>query len=225
MKTIDARFGLVLLVGMTASLASCKSTLSQTTPDGSGPPVTDGGKRDAPLGPPLNHRAQSMACDSADSGIVASDAAVSQDSGLNPTGPDGGLLSCLADSDCPACASGQLDRCVTWESVCTCDLCNTDENCGATGVCSCNGQSRGYSGRSIGNVCVPSNCRVDTDCGPAGFCSPTVDFTCGGFYGLAGYYCHTANDQCTNDSDCTQGDCRYSPQIGYWLCGTGFCAG
>jgi hypothetical protein len=231
MKTISAHIGLLLLAS--TALGGCRSTLPLTTPDtGTNTPTdgsgafSDAGKPDARMGPPLSHRLQSTVCDTPDSSIVTSDATVSQDAGRYPTNADGGELSCNEDSECPACSNGQMDRCLgPLGGVCTCDLCNTDENCGATGVCSCNGQSFGFSRSNVGNICVPSNCRVDVDCGPGGFCSPTVDFSCGSFYGLAGYYCHTANDQCTNDSDCTQGDCRYSPQTGYWVCATGACAG
>ncbi|HEY2902752.1 MAG TPA: hypothetical protein VGL59_19380, partial [Polyangia bacterium] len=69
---------------------------------------------------------------------------------------------------------------------------------------------------------------VDADCGGNGYCSPTVDFGCGQFIGVVGYYCHTGEDTCTNDADCTNsggGDCRYNPAVGNWSCVKSVCAG
>jgi len=164
-----------------------------------------------------NHRAAPVTCS-----YVVTDAAIGQsDAGLS----DAGTPSCTQDSDCVGCANGQFGRCEGPGSTCVCDQCMADGDCGATGVCACDGTTFGWSHTRRGNVCIPSNCRVDADCGPSGFCSPTTDLGCGAFYGVTGYYCHTANDQCTNDTDCAQGTCRYSPQVGYWVCATGACAG
>ncbi len=69
---------------------------------------------------------------------------------------------------------------------------------------------------------MPGNCRVDSDCGANGFCSPTA--TSDGCGEVAGYYCHTAADSCTNDSDCegvdsmeciwVDGDSRWECKVG-----------
>jgi hypothetical protein len=105
------------------------------------------------------------------------------------------------------------------------DACLSDPDCGATGVCSCKGETFGWAHVSSKNVCVPSNCRSDSDC-KAGACSPTVNFDCGSFYGVQGYYCHTAKDTCHNDSDCgANGACAYQSTVGYWECSYGHCAG
>jgi hypothetical protein len=74
------------------------------------------------------------------------------------------------------------------------------------------------------NFCLAGNCRVDADCGAGGYCSPTFG-SCGSFFGVVGYYCHTPKDKCVDDSDCPPGDCRYDPIGGSWACGTSFCAG
>src|SRR5579859_2594981 len=99
--------------------------------------------------------------------------------------------------------------------------CTSDGDCGSTDVCSCEGMTRGsrVSGPD-GNVCIHSNCRADSDCA-TGSCSPTLDADCGPFYGIRGYYCHTCEDTCTNDSECvrppradgqtTKGYCAYQP--------------
>jgi hypothetical protein len=40
--------------------------------------------------------------------------------------------------------------------------------------------------------------------------------------GVGGYYCHTPNDQCIDDSDCALGGgssaCTYSTTDGRWVC-------
>jgi hypothetical protein len=68
------------------------------------------------------------------------------------------------------------------------------------------------------------NCRVDTDCGAQGYCSPSSGTSiCGD--SLAGYYCHTASDECIDDSDCLQNPnnagipgCVYSTTDSHWVC-------
>ena len=79
--------------------------------------------------------------------------------------------------------------------------------------------TRGGGGRSFGNECVPGNCRVDADCGAGWFCSPTVGLV-GPFYGVAGHYCHTADDTCVDDGDCIDDTyyCAYSREVGHWAC-------
>jgi hypothetical protein len=39
-----------------------------------------------------------------------------------------------------------------------------------------------------------------------------------GCAGVAGFYCHTPNDRCMNDSDCPTNDCGYDSAVGYWSC-------
>jgi hypothetical protein len=74
---------------------------------------------------------------------------------------------------------------------------------------------------------VQGNCRVDADCGAGGYCSPAENTSsCGN---LLGYYCHTASDQCLDDTDCTGGGagaqvCTYVSSAGNWQCKTeGLC--
>ncbi len=45
----------------------------------------------------------------------------------------------------------------------------------------------------------------------------------GKIYGLQGYYCHTADDQCVNDTDCIatgslQAYCGFDTDAGAWSC-------
>lgn len=92
------------------------------------------------------------------------------------------------------------------DCLCTYDACMHDTDCNKGEVCACHGSP--YVG-GYGNACVQGDCRVDSDCGPAGYCSPAYDTnSCGG---LLGYYCHTAADQCVNDTDCQS-------QAGYDVC-------
>ena len=108
------------------------------------------------------------------------------------------------------------------------DECLTDADCGTTNVCSCAGNTFEYA-HATRNICVPANCRVDTDCG-AFMCSPT-NSDGGPFYGVQGYFCHTAADECGRDSDCAktmngqQGYCMFDHTVSHWICGYTFAAG
>src|SRR5207237_924742 len=55
------------------------------------------------------------------------------------------------------------------------------------------------------NFCVAGNCRIDSDCGINGFCSAS------GEPSIVGYFCHTPQDTCINDNDCSAHDCRNTP--------------
>ncbi len=183
-------------------------------------------------GVPAMHRATAMAC----SGELAeAGAPISMPDG-GPTGPsstpypiaqDGSFIGCNSDSDCPPCPNGQRDHCFGEPSLpsfqyCACDQCNSDQDCGATGACVCN--ATGWSNMPLGTRCVSANCRVDADCGPGGFCSPTpnIERLC---YS-PGYYCHTAADQCVNDTDCGSAEvCSYSSATGAWSCTAIACGG
>ena len=92
----------------------------------------------------------------------------------------------------------------------------TDAECGAGNLCACHG-SPYVSG---GNGCIAGNCRVDADCdGGNGYCSPSSE-GCGG---LSGYFCHTRQDGCLDDSDCPSGtngpqQCSWSSGDNHWKC-------
>jgi hypothetical protein len=158
----------------------------------------------------------------------------SPDSGTDAGAPaaDG---TCTTDTDCPDYAPDWKGHCRSFDDAggakkCNFDGCFVDADCGATGVCSCQGQTYGFGRASPGNRCVASNCRVDTDCGAGGWCSPTASPDCGWFYGTQGWYCHTATDECSDDADCPPNGgsplhCSYRPEIGHWKCESGACAG
>ena len=185
-------------------------------PDGSGgmdgvAPDGDGG---SPVGRvPLNHRPSDAQC--------ATTAAAGNCGGEEPF-PDAG---CTMDSDCTA---GKEGRCETpgggpvSDCVCIYDKCGGDTDCPGGQPCGCHGSP--YSG-GLGSTCVPGNCRVDADCGENGYCSPSPTQGCGPT--LGGYYCHTALDQCIDDSDCSPtpttpggGFCSYVATDARWECVT-----
>jgi hypothetical protein len=126
---------------------------------------------------------------------------------------------CSKDSQCTD--GGVNGRCIQSNGgaascSCTYDKCLHDTDCKTGDLCVCHGS--GYSDGE-GNTCTPGNCRVDSDCGTGGFCSPSHGTSgCGG---VTGYYCHTAKDTCTDDSDCGGSSidiCAWSAKQGRWTC-------
>jgi hypothetical protein len=126
---------------------------------------------------------------------------------------------CTKDSQC---VSGNSGRCVESGGgvlfcACTYDTCQHDTDCPANELCACHGSPYTFN---QGNTCKPGNCRVDADCGAGGYCSPSYQtMSCGS---LEGYFCHTPNDQCIDDTDCpsSQGPavCVYSSTNSRWEC-------
>ncbi len=99
-------------------------------------------------------------------------------------------------------------------ATCVYDTCVVDSDCGAKSMCECG------TSASDGHSCMPGNCAVDSDCAGNGFCSPSRS-TCGN--GVAGYFCHTATDECVDDADCAVGSCVWNASIGHWWCATNHC--
>jgi hypothetical protein len=125
---------------------------------------------------------------------------------------------CSGDSSCTAGTNGRCVETGGGVEYCTCtyDMCSGDSACPADETCACHGSP--YTDGD-GNTCVQGNCRVDSDCGANGYCSPSYDVnSCGS---LAGYYCHTPEDQCVNDTDCPANGselCAYAATDGRWEC-------
>ena len=164
-------------------------------------------------------------------------------------GGDGGVLGCpwlgmsgapectIGCTDDTSCAGGANGRCGCawgaapnpWGTACSYDDCASDDACGHT-VCLCRettlpGVTPDPARRTI---CAGSgNCKVDSDCGGGGYCAPTAAFQCGpDRWDYYGFFCHTPNDECVNDSDCApQGNafCAYNPAVKHWACSTGTC--
>ena len=172
---------------------------------------------------PENHRAAPKACDGTRPLEPVS----------LPPGSTHPHVKCTTHEECTA---GKNGRCLGnnhdgWQ--CTYDACETDADCsGGAKLCECEG---GF--RSDHNVCLTAECHVDADCAPTsaacgtGFCSPSLG-SCGHYTKAVGYFCHTAKDECTNDSDCEgRGQfgqkpyCKFEPSVGFWKCSTQECAG
>jgi hypothetical protein len=153
---------------------------------------------------PLNHRPDDSQC------------ATVPPAGTCGIGDPGDGM-CMSDSDCTMGTNGRCNESTGGALFCSCryDACATDTDCPTGQLCACHGSA--YAGGD-GNTCVQGNCRVDSDCGATGYCSPSAGGGCGG---LSGYYCHTANDTCVNDSDCNpEGaeDCQYKATDQRWEC-------
>jgi hypothetical protein len=154
---------------------------------------------------PKIHRSTASSCMQPRSG--GSDAGVYCGFFGGEVGGDAG--ACQYDTDCTAGMSG---RCVcnaflpVTGSVTSCsyDACQSDLDCAngsSGGVCDCREGPLGSGNQSAANVCLAGNCRTDADCGSGGYCSPSNVPGCGPDWWY-GYFCHTANDTCTNDTDC-----------------------
>ncbi len=221
---MDRRPFLALLVlGACAVLPACSSgslTVVTNAPDGAIPDgatsAPDGatsvevpGTSPAAGKVPLNHRADGSQCSA-------------------PVGPGAcqamgnGSFACLHDTDC----TGTNARCETEAPAafagckCTSDTCNQDTDCPTGSTCACHGSFAMFGN---GNTCLPSNCRVDSDCGANGYCSPTPSGGCGL---AAGYYCHTAMDECVDSSDCPTSSpnistCIWGATQARWVCTSG----
>src|SRR5437764_808213 len=81
------------------------------------------------------------------------------------------------------------------------DPCTLPDECLAATACSGAEVCRCREAASDANACVMGNCVVDSDCGAGGYCSPSRAFDRINF-GVAGYWCHTASDECVDDVDC-----------------------
>lgn len=147
-----------------------------------------------PLPAPINHRPDDSQC-SAPGGpgdCICNGAC---------TAPE---FTCTTDSQCTAGVNG---RCIGSSGGpagcgCTYDECASDSACPSGKTCACHGSPYMYSSD---NFCVAGNCRVDSDCGRGGYCSPSPGIS------VVGYYCHTSNDSCTNDSECSTSNCVNPP--------------
>jgi hypothetical protein len=161
---------------------------------------------------PAQHRPTAMSCQS--QSAVPAPAGSTVSAGMQ--GP-----SCQTDSDCQEAGA----RCTaqgTSAGFCTRDACQSDGDCGASSVCQCDPQ---------GNHCTDAaDCRTDADCGEGGFCSPTRGI-CGNYGGVVAYRCHTAKDECIDDSDCTPTAdnpypyCAFVDEVGHWQCSFHECLG
>jgi hypothetical protein len=136
---------------------------------------------------------------------------------------------CESDSECDAGING---RCIDFghplpdQQQCTYDECFRDSNCPSGAPCICRGNS---PIDNAWNTCAAGgNCVVDSDCGPGGFCSPSPSPLLNGCEDPGPYYCHTASDTCTDNTDCAvdggRAFCAYDPKTQHWACNPELCA-
>jgi hypothetical protein len=152
---------------------------------------------------------------------------------VSSDGGDAGIL-CRANAECVNGHNGRCSYCrvslfspfpLTTDLCCTYDECQTDADCNG-GVCACGRDTT----PPYNHYCVAGNCRIDSDCGGQ-YCSPSVPLGCGNHYRYVGFYCHTASDECSQDSDCpaTPGSqspyCAYDPVVSHWACSSRICPG
>jgi hypothetical protein len=216
-----------LALALAAMLSACGNTV--TPGDGGEAGVSDVAQftdqstvvDNGPPRVPMQHRPTAMMCPT------------DRPAGSCPFTSDAGSAgTCVSDSQC---SMGTNGRCVQEVRLASCscsyDQCNNDSECSMGGPCACRQTTRSARG---GNVCLLGNCRTDADCGAGGYCSPSLDFGCGSFVGVTGFYCHTAADACVDDADCEGRDggglggppfCGYSPAVGHWACASTQCAG
>lgn len=120
--------------------------------------------------------------------------------------------ACSVDADCTTGTNGRCQHVGQLLSPrCTYDACAQDSDCKQGTTCHCD---------PSGNRCIESSCTTDAQCKGRG-CSPTFESSCGVFDGVRGYYCHTPNDTCINDSDCkdsTTRNCAFDLNVGHWAC-------
>ncbi len=181
-------------------------------PDGELPDATpdaDGGRPT-----PTNHRAAPPVC--------------SHERATWDFMADGASGECQTHDDCNNAELGTNGRCGYSRigTQCSYDTCFADSDCSAmpNGVCACEDDMGATH-------CQYGGCVVDSDCGEGGYCSPSFG-SCGNYFGVIGYWCHTQDDECTEDSECTEmegtfggGYCAYSEEVNHWVCQYSHCAG
>jgi hypothetical protein len=122
---------------------------------------------------------------------------------------------CDSDAACPAGSTCTLDG-LCYEPA----ECEDDSQCGAQGACACAGMfpvGSAYGTAIRFNQCLPAECRSDSDCN--GYSCGLSDSSepCTGK--LAGFFCHSSQDECTSSSDCgTTGACLYEASSRRWSC-------
>jgi hypothetical protein len=130
-------------------------------------------------------------------------------------------MGCATDADCSAGMDGRCLPSRFYSCQCSYSDCNADSDCPTGQDCACSVTLRFTNGNGP-NQCVPANCASDADCA-SGFCSPSYSTSSPCQYFVAGYYCHTAQDECGINSDCVvdgigYAACVFQPEIGHWAC-------
>jgi hypothetical protein len=217
---------LLAIVVLSAAIAfpmACKTSSDGEIGAANDPhkPDKHGGKKHGKV--PKQHRESAPGCSTAK---VAGDVDV-PDAGSRYGGTQEG--SCKKDSDC---TQGKNGRCaftgggrMAPRPACVYDACFSDADCGGKVECAC------FGSPGAGNYCMGGNCATDDDCGKS-YCSPSFGTSCGAYGGVVGNFCHTDDDECTNDDECRgestekqNGFCAFIPEAKKWKCSYAFCVG
>jgi hypothetical protein len=200
-----------VLVACSSSSSSDSTSNTDAGPDSGTESAVDAGGDGAKTREPKIHRPTAVDC--------PTDRAVGT-AGSPRTGD-----KCESDAECTAGKNGRCESSLQG-NVCSYDECFTDADCGSAGVCGCR-QDQLYGA----NVCYKGNCRTDADC-PTSWCSPSAvnvstSCTTGIPVGVVGFFCHTAADECTDDSDCPSatGTCTFDVDKLHWACRALLCFG
>jgi len=134
--------------------------------------------------------------------------------------PSEPFWTCTTHEECTDGINGHCTGNSFHGYACSYDRCFSDAECD-NGPCACRGAGGGGT-----NHCLQGNCQTDADCGEGIACSPTLGM-CGDYSGTIGYYCHTCDDECTDDADCggAPSYCAYNELSGHWACQDSHCAG
>jgi hypothetical protein len=135
-----------------------------------------------------------------------------EDSG---SGGEGGApfnVLCDGDDDCTERANGYCIRSnhVPLSRVDCVYGCETDDDCGASEVCSCGTREHASTAAMVTlGQCVKSSCATDDDCSGGALCIATLSRGCG--YSWPGSFnCETPADECRGGDDCgLAGFCYY----------------
>jgi hypothetical protein len=166
--------------------------------------------------PPAQHRVQAATC------------SVDRTGGAGGTGGTGGAGGAPGLCGGFAGAGGSGSICTGQNAACchfvapgatydTCasDECATDSDCGPNKICVC----VSGTGACNRNWCQQAGCRTDADCGTGMYCSPSRNYpvVC-----QSALMCHTAQDECLDDSDCNQSGfgpyCAFDGAANHWKC-------
>ena len=215
---MKAHLAQLSLIALSLLAVACAGKSASSDNGASGGQDTGVGGAVSGLPAPSSHRDHASSC--APSPI-----------GPEPVVPEVGNSSAITCTTNEACTQRSGGRCVyntgacgepcvatAPNSACVYDACAVDTDCPGGSVCIC-GQ-----GGPVANECGPvGNCRVDADC-PSGYCSASVD-SCGAFNG---YFCHTAKDECNDDSSCANSGlfakCTVDTSSAAWKCTPVGCA-
>ncbi len=210
----------VVVAVITAASAGCGgATASSTDAPRERQSSADSGASVVRIHEPQLHRATMLSCNAPRAAGITVAAT-----------PETAGAGCRTDADCTAgmngrCLTGSVcsgGPCMVTPPTCSYDTCSSDGDCAAGAACVC----RSDVGPATNDCSQVGNCRVDADCGANGYCSPQPSTRSCADGVAPQFFCHTASDECVDDSDCPVSGsvssvrrCAFDP-VGKkaWLC-------